>query len=121
MIVAVPTTITALAGLFVGLNINRKTKEIKETTDNIHQLTNSTLTNITTQRDVLLEKLSGMEKMVSLLIEDKHAADRRAATIAMQHAVALSEAQQSVPSTAHLEMSDSKVRVVGTFEGVPDK
>lgn len=65
LIVALPLIITSVG----TLNQNRKSEEILRKTDEIHTLTNSNLSRISTELKVANEKIAGLEKQLALLTE----------------------------------------------------
>jgi hypothetical protein len=90
-------SIIAFATLMTSRNTNQKATEIKATGDKIHELTNSTLSNMTEQRNVMAAKVDGLERMLQQLTADKLLADHVAAEIARQTAITIQLAAASTP------------------------
>ena len=102
LIAILPTTIASISALVVSLSNSRNVKavdaksdKIIEKTVEIHALANSTLSNMTEQRNLMAERVDGLERMIRQLTTDKVTADRVAETTATQSAVALTEAQHA--------------------------
>ncbi len=65
LIVAVPSTILACATLIVGVRNSRKTDTVIEKAAEIHTLTNSNLSKVTTALEVANEKIEGLQRLVA--------------------------------------------------------
>lgn len=89
LVTAIPTTLAALGALFVSLRNGAKTDKVQakvEAVDakaiEIHTLTNSNLSKVTSQLEVANSKIEGLQKLVSSLVTAKEVADRVASDAA---------------------------------------
>jgi hypothetical protein len=101
LIATIPPTVAAVAGVFVSLSNGRKAdlnkivvdktsdkvSDVSEKTVEIHALTNSTLSKMGTDLQVAIEKVSGLEKLVSSMQSAKVIADSVAEKISSQAAI----------------------------------
>jgi hypothetical protein len=78
IIAVVPTTLAALGALLVSLRNGKKSDIIIEKAAEIHTLTNSNLSKLTSQLEVANSKITGLERLVASLVEAKGIADRLA-------------------------------------------
>ncbi len=85
LIASIPPTIAATAALIQGMkNANKadimakKADVLVETSEKIHTLTNSTLTEMTSKLQVAMEKISGLEKLVTALSNERAVATSKA-------------------------------------------
>jgi len=89
LVTALPATIASVAAAIVSLASLRKSRENGEKSDTIikaaaeiHTLTNSRLSKVTTDLDVALSKIAGLEARLQGMSDAKTVADHVAARLA---------------------------------------
>lgn len=106
----------AAAGVEISMNNGKKSDHANEKLVEIHTLTNSNLSDAVKRLDVAMEKISGLEKMVSNMTADKVTADRTAENLAGKVASAPGARQSRASDTVpHIQ----EVKIVETVDPVP--
>jgi hypothetical protein len=77
LVTSIAPTLAALAAMIIGIRNSRKADSIITKADEIHTLTNSNLTKVTNALAVAQEKIDGLQKLVTTMLDAKAVADKK--------------------------------------------